>query len=75
MSKLATDFFMDAKIYEAKLDSTDNEAFHSAVLGLQEKVDALLGQATTLEEAYKHSKVSFNDILATMCQEIHDFAN
>ena len=34
MSKLATDFFMDARMYEAKLDSADTEAFHSAVLGL-----------------------------------------
>ena len=75
MSKLATDFFMDARMYEAKLDSTDSEAFHSTVLRLQEKVDALLGQAATLEETYKHSRASFDNILATMCQEIHDFAN
>ena len=75
MSKLATDFFIDARMYEAKLDSADTEAFHSAVLGLQEKVDALLRQAAALEEMYKHSKVSFDDILATMHQEIHDFAN
>ena len=54
MSKLAIDFFMDARMYEAKLDSTDTEVFHSIVLGLQEKVDALLGQATTLKEVYKH---------------------
>ena len=75
MSKLATDFFMDARVYEAKLDSADTEAFHSAVLGLQEKVDTLLGQAAALEDAYQHSKVLFDNILATMCQEIHDFAN
>ena len=75
MSKLATDFFMDARVYEAQLDSTDTEAFHSAVLGLQEKVDSLLRQAATLEEMYKHSKASFDNILANMCQEIHDFAN
>ena len=75
MTKLATDFIMDARMYEAKLDSTDTEAFHSAVLGLQEKVDALLRQAAALEEMYKHSKASFNDILATMCQEIHNIAN
>ena len=74
MSKLATDFFMDARTYEAKLDSADTEVFHSVVLGLQEKVDALLRQAAALEETYKHSKVSFDDILATMHQEIHDFA-
>ena len=48
MSKLATDFFMDARVYEAQLDSADTEAFHSAVLGLQEKVDSLLRQAATL---------------------------
>ena len=42
MSKLATNFFMDARVYEAQLDSADSEAFHSAVLGLQEKVDSLL---------------------------------
>ena len=41
MSKLATDFFMDTRMYEAQLDSTDTEAFHSTVLGLQEKVDTL----------------------------------
>ena len=75
MSKLATNFIMDARVYEAQLDSTDTEAFHSAVLGLQEKVDSLLRQAATLEEAYKHSKMSFDDILATLHQEIHDFAN
>ena len=75
MSKLATDFFMDARVYEAQLDFADTEAFHSAVLGLQEKVDSLLRQAAALEETYKHSKVSFDNILATMCQEIHDFAN
>ena len=75
MSKLATDFFMDARVYEAQLDSADSEAFHSAVLGLQEKVDSLLRQAATLEEAYKHSKTLFDDILATLHQEIHDFAN
>ena len=33
MSKLATDFFMDTRVYEAQLDSTDSEAFHSTVLG------------------------------------------
>ena len=38
MSKLATDFFMDARVYEAQLDSADTEVFHAAVLGLQEKV-------------------------------------
>ena len=75
MSKLATNFFMDARVYEAQLDSADSEAFHSTVLGLQEKVDALLRQAATLEETYKHSKVLFDNILATMHQEIHDFAN
>ena len=75
MSKLATDFFMDARVYEAQLDSADTEAFRTAVLGLQEKVDSLLRQAATLEEAYKHSKMSFDDILATLHQEIHDFAN
>ena len=75
MSKLATDFFMDARVYEAQLDSTDSKAFHSAVLGLQEKVDSLLRQAATLEETYKHSKASFDNILATMHQEIHDFTN
>ena len=75
MSKLAINFFMDARVYEAQLDSTDTEAFHVAVLGLQEKVDSLLRQAATLEETYKHSKASFDNILATMCQEIHDFTN
>ena len=75
MSKLATDFFMDARVYEAQLDSADTEVFHAAVLGLQEKVDSLLRQAATLEVAYKHSKMSFDDILATLHQEIHDFAN
>ena len=75
MSKLATDFFMDARVYEAQLHSTDTETFHSAVLGLQERVNTLLGQAATLEDAYQHSKVSFDNILATMSQGIHDFAN
>ena len=75
MSKLATDFFMDARVYESQLDSVYSEVFHSMVLGLQEKVDALLRQAATLEETYKHSKVLFDNILATKCQEIHDFAN
>ena len=75
MSKLATDFFMDARVYEAQLDSADTEAFHTALLGLQEKVDSLLRQAATLQEAYKHSKMSFDDILVTLHQEIHDFAN
>ena len=75
MSKLATDFFMDARVYEAQLDSTDTEEFHSAVLGLQERVNALLGQAAALEDAYQHSKASFDHILVTMHQEIHDFAN
>ena len=75
MSKLATDFFMDARVYEAQLDSTNTEAFHSTVLGLQEKVDALLGQAATFEDTYKHSKAFFDNILVTMSQEIHDFAN
>ena len=75
MSKLATDFFMDARVYKAQLESADSEAFHSTVLGLQEKVDALLRQAATLKEMYKHSKASFDNILATMHQEIHDFAN
>ena len=55
MSKLASDFFMDARVYEAQLDSADSEAFHSTVLGLQEKVDSLLRQAAALEEMYKHS--------------------
>ena len=75
MSKLATNFFMDARVYEAQLDSTDTEVFHSAVLGLQEKVDSLLRQAATLKEAYKHSKTLFDDILVTLHQDIHDFAN
>ena len=75
MSKLATDFFMDARVYEAQLDSANSEAFHSAVLALQEKVDTLLRQAAALKEMYKHSKALFNNILATMHQEIHDFAN
>ena len=57
------------------MDSTDTEAFHSAVLGLQERVDALLGQAAMLEDAYQHPKASFDNILATMHQEIHNFAN
>ena len=75
MSKLAIDFFMDARVYEAQLDSTDTETFHAAMLGQQVKVDLLLRQAATLEEAYKHSKLSFDDILVTLHQEIHDFTN
>ena len=75
MSKLTTDFFMDTRMYEAQLDSADTEVFHSAVLGLQDKVNALLGQAATLEDTYQHSKASFDNILATMHQEILDFAN
>ena len=75
MSKLATNFFMDTRVYKAQLDSADTEAFHAAVLGLQEKVDSLLRQAATLEEAYKHSKTSFDDILVTLHQAIHDFTN
>ena len=75
MSKLAMDFFMDARVYEAQLDSTDTEAFDSAVLGLQERVDALLRQAAALEDAYQHSKMSFDNIMVTMHQEIHDFVN
>ena len=57
---------MDARVYEAQLDSTDTEVFHSVVLGLQERVDALLGQAATLEDAYQHSKALFDNILVTM---------
>ena len=75
MSKLATDFFMDTRLYEAQFNSADSEAFHSTVLVLQERVDILLRQAAALEEMYKHSRMSFDNILATMCQEIHDFAN
>ena len=75
MSKLAIDFFMDARVYEAQLDSTDSEAFHSVVLALQQRVDALLRQAAALEEMYKHSRASLDNILATMHQEINDFAN
>ena len=45
------------------------------MLGLQEKVDSLLRQAAALKEMYKHSKASFDNILATMHQEIHDFVN
>ena len=71
MSKLATDFFMDARVYEAQLDSANTEAFHSRVLGLQERVDVLLGQAAALEDTYQHSKASFDNILAeaatTLC--------
>ena len=66
MSKLATNFFMDARVYEAQLDSANSEVFHSAVLGLQEKVDSLLRQAAALEEMYKHSKAAFDNILTTM---------
>ena len=66
---------MDTRVYEAQQDSTDSAVFHAAVLGLQEKVDSLLRQAAALEEAYKHSRTSFDDILATLNQEIHDFTN
>ena len=66
---------MDTRVYEAQLDAADTEAFHSTVVGLQEKVDALLRQAGAQEDAYKHSKASFDNILATMHQEIHNFAN
>ena len=75
MSKLATDFFMDTRMYEAQLDSTDAEAFQTAVMGLQDRVNELLRQATVLEDKYQHSRASFNTILANMHQEIHDFAN
>ena len=51
MSKLATNFFMDARVYKAQLDSANTEMFHTAVLGPQEKVDSLLRQAAALEEA------------------------
>ena len=37
MSKLATDFFMDARVYEAQLDSTDSEAFHTCGVGATRK--------------------------------------
>ena len=74
MSKLATDFFMDARMYEAQLDSTDTQVLHTAVAGLQERVNELFQQAPILEDKYQHSKVSFNTILVTMCQEICDFA-
>ena len=75
MSKLATNFFMDTRVYKAQFDSADTEAFHATVLGLQEKVDSLLRQAAAFEEAYKHSKMSFDDILVTLRQEIHDFTH
>ena len=75
MSKFATDFFMDARVYKAQLDSANTEAFHSTVLGLQEKVDTLPEQAATLEDTYQHTKALFDNILVTMHHEIHDFAN
>ena len=75
MSKLATDFFMDARVYEAQLDSADTEAFHNTVTGLQARVDVLLGQAGALEDAYQHFWMSFDKILPTMHQEIHNFVN
>ena len=68
-------FFIDARVYETQLDSTDTEAFHNAVTGLQARVDALLGQAGALEDVYQHSRMSFDKILVTMCQEIHNFVN
>ena len=63
MSKLATGFFMDARVYEAQLDSADSEVFHSTVLVLQERVDVLLWQAAALKEMYKHSRTSIDNIL------------
>ena len=75
MFKLATDFFMDTRMYEAQLDSTDTEAFQTAVAGLQDRVNELLQQATILEDKYQHSKASFDTILVNMHQEICKFAN
>ena len=37
MSKLATDFFMDARVYEAQLDSANTEAFHSQCWGCKKR--------------------------------------
>ena len=65
MSKLTTDFFIDARVYEVQLDSNDSQPFHTAVEGLQERVNELLWQAAILEDKYQHSKASFNTILAT----------
>ena len=75
ISKLVMDFFMDARMYEAQLDSANTEKFQVAVMGLQDRVNKLLWQAATLEDKYQHSRASFDTILANMCQEIHDFAN
>ena len=74
MSKLATDFFMDVRMYKEQLDSADTEAFQTAVVGLRDRVNELLQQATILKDKYQHSKVSFDTILVTMHQEICDFA-
>ena len=74
MSKLMTDFFMNARVYEAQLDSNDSQTFHTAVEGLQERVNELLCQAAILKDKYQHSKASFDTILSTMHQEVHNFA-
>ena len=73
MSKLTMDFFMDAQMYEAQLDSADTETFQVVLIGLQDRVNELLQQAATLEDKYQHSKAFFDTILTNMHQEIHDF--
>ena len=73
ISKLMTDFFMEAWVYEVHFDSADSRALHTAVEGLQDGVNELLCQAAILEDMYQHSKVSFDTILSTMCQEDHNF--
>ena len=75
MSKLATDFFMDTRMYEAQLDSADAEVFQDVVTGLQDRVNELLWQASILEDKYQHSRALFDTILVNMHQEIHEFAN
>ena len=73
MSKLMTDFFMEAWVYEVHFDSADSWAFHTAVEGLQDGVNELLCQAAILEDMYQHSRASFDTILSTMCQEVQNF--
>ena len=74
VSKLTTEFFMDAWVYKVQLDSGDTQVFHTAVEGLQERVAKLICHAGDLEVTYEHSKASFDTILKNMHQEVPNYA-
>ena len=70
---IAMNFFSRAGDMEAELESSEALKFREAVDGMKESIRDLIRQTASAEESYEDTAANFNNILASVSDELKEF--